>query len=309
MSRVKLTCVSIDGGTSYSSLVSSGTLTDGGTLNFLYGIAPQAGWAQVMGGNAYAAATLSSAIPSTAPAATRYFILKGAMDQAAGIASYGSSYDFSLDAGTGDGMITQPSNWLVQYATVPPPTHFYAFFASQMDVPDSVPSSHRTSSTQITTLDQPSCIDGTTPCVWHHDGAIATTATPWTIASGQSLVLFVNGTLTINAPISITPGGFLAIIVNGDIAVSSSVTTMDGIYIATTEDHTARFISETGTTQNKQLLVTGSVIADTFDLTRDLGATDNATLPAEQFVFDPQLLFTMPLSMQERPFIWQEVAP
>ncbi|MBA4419935.1 MAG: hypothetical protein C0391_02195 [Anaerolinea sp.] len=58
----------------------------------------------------------------------------------------------------------------------------------------------------------------------------------------------------------------------------------------------------------EHLVVKGSVIADMFLLNRSLGIS-NSTLPAESFVFNPQLLFTMPDSMKEIPYVWQEVAP
>jgi hypothetical protein len=50
------------------------------------------------------------------------------------------------------------------------------------------------------------------------------------------------------------------------------------------------------------------VIADDFMLHRDVG-TSNTTTSAEEFIFNPQLLFTMPDTMKEIPYIWQEVAP
>jgi hypothetical protein len=106
-------------------------------------------------------------------------------------------------------------------------------------------------------------------------------------------------------------------IVHGDITVNSAVggtaaslrPALEGMYITTNADHTATF--STGDSEvagAKRLIVQGSVIADRFQLTRDLD-TRNETTPAESFIFNPQLLFTMPDTMKEIPYVWQEVAP
>ena len=138
------------------------------------------------------------------------------------------------------------------------------------------------------------------------DGSLITPRTQITIPGDRKEVLFVNGDVKINGNIVVDPGGFLSIIVHGNITVDPSVTTVQGIIIAANQDHTATFSTEIG---SDQLVVTGSVIADNFSLLRDLGSTINSTTPAEQFIFNPELLFTMPDAMKEIPYIWQEVAP
>ena len=50
------------------------------------------------------------------------------------------------------------------------------------------------------------------------------------------------------------------------------------------------------------------VIANAFLLQRDLGDT-NTTTAAELFLYNPGLLFRMPLDMMDVPYYWQEVAP
>jgi hypothetical protein len=163
---------------------------------------------------------------------------------------------------------------------------------------------------------KPNC--ETSPCVYYVETGMTTAASsPWVIGATEQMVVFVNGDVTINSPIIITPGGFFALIANGNITVSSTVggavasaiPTLEGIYIASNAGRTATFSTDASSTVGtERLIIKGSVIADNFTLTRDLGSS-NDTTPAEQFIFNPQLLFTMPDVMKEIPYVWQEVAP
>jgi hypothetical protein len=101
----------------------------------------------------------------------------------------------------------------------------------------------------------------------------------------------------------------LTVLIASACSATSSSPTLEGIYIATNAAGNATFISgSSGNLATARLIVQGSVIADDFLLTRDLG-DDNSTIAAEQFIFNPQLLFTMPDIMKEIPYVWQEVAP
>jgi hypothetical protein len=269
-------------------------LTNNGILNFVIAYLPQSGWVQTVGGNAYAASSIVSSIPSSI---STYFSLAGAMGDA-GIVSYGSAYDFSLNyVDFGETRVSE-KGWLVPQLNTT--KNYYAHFARQMDVPGSA-----------TTIEEPVNLDTpttctTTPCVYYVEGDMTTSAVnPWTIGANEHIVLFVNGNATIQSAITVASGGFFAIIANGDITVDPVVTELHGIYIASNALGNALFTSGDGV---EQLVVTGSVIADNFALTRDLGALNPVT-PGEIFMFNPQLLFTMPDDMKETPYIWQEVAP
>lgn len=284
---------------------SARTLSKDGTIDFIVGYLPQAGWVQTVGGNVYATNMLRSSIPSTAT--NPYFTLSGAMGSV-GMVSYGSNYDFSLEtANLGETMVST-TNWLVQHTNAS--LDYYTQFASRMEVPSSA-----TPLTQLTEIDKPTC--ATSPCVYYADGNLTTsTINSWNIAANEQIILFVNGNVTINRPITITYGGFFALVTHGDITISSTVgtgagvatPTLEGIYIATNADHSAVFSTGPSVVGTRRLVIQGSVIADEFQLLRDLDLT-NSTTPAEQFIFDPQLLFTMPDTMKEIPYVWQEVAP
>lgn len=54
--------------------------------------------------------------------------------------------------------------------------------------------------------------------------------TSWTVTRGQSFVVFVHGTLTLDSNVTVEKGGFLAFIVSDDIKVNRSVTALAGLY-------------------------------------------------------------------------------
>ncbi len=297
-------CVSKDGGATYRQSA-SGALAKNGTLDFIVGYLPQAGWVQTIGGNVYAGRNIRSSIPLSAT--NPYFSLAGTMGTV-GMVSYGTTYDFSLEtANLGEDMVST-TNWLVEH--VNDSVDYYTQFASRMEIPSSA-----TPITQLTDIVKPTC--AASPCVYYADGNLTTSTTnSWNIAATEQIILFVNGDVTINRPITITSGGFFALVAHGNITISSTVgtgagvgtPTLEGIYIATNADHSAVFSTSPSVVGTRRLVVQGSVIADEFQLLRDLDLT-NSTTPAEQFIFNPQLLFTMPDTMKEIPYIWQEVAP
>lgn len=154
-----------------------------------------------------------------------------------------------------------------------------------------------------------------------------TVAEPWTVAAGESYVIFVSGNLTLsdttNAAqlITVEEGGFLAFIVQGNITVAQNVgnradlddTTpnVEGVYIAN------------GTFQvNSKGEASGGderfVGAGTFvgwggvTLSRDYSdggnrKAENNTRPAEMFVYRPDLIINTPERMAQPRYVWQEV--
>jgi hypothetical protein len=130
-----------------------------------------------------------------------------------------------------------------------------------------------------------------------------TTSGAWSVAAGQTIVFFVNGNLTIAGNITVAPGGFAAFIVNGTITVDPAVAGVAGVYITSpvgTFDTGSGVVRFTGT---------GTFVAGNFILGRDLGDVSNPTTSSELFVYNPQLLMTMPEQMKKLSVSWQEVAP
>lgn len=272
----------------------SENLTIGGTNAYAIAFLPQAGWVQTKVGNVYAGGQLTASIPATAT--NPYFSLVGD-GGTPGIVTYGTDYDFSLSSFDKGETQVSSTNWLVNQSYTP--VNYFERFnytlrnATKTAIIDSLDS-----------LTQPSC--ATSPCIFTIEGNVITApSSPWIIGANEQIIMLVNGNATISSNITITSGGFFSLIVNGTITVDPTVDTLHGIYVTSTDTAAGMFISSAGTTQ---LTVKGSVIADRFSLLRDLD-TLNDTTPGEIFELDPELLFTMPDSLKEAPYIWREVAP
>lgn len=135
-------------------------------------------------------------------------------------------------------------------------------------------------------------------------GNTITLGNDWSVGSGESYVVFVDGDLTINNDVIVTPGGFLAFVVNGDVAVDPSVTSMQGMYVMD-----GNWSSGTTGGTDVQLVTGGSIVAwGGVNLQRDLGSS-NLSAPGEKFVYRPDLLVNMPDAMKNFLLNWQEVAP
>ena len=144
-------------------------------------------------------------------------------------------------------------------------------------------------------------------------GTSQTIGTPWSVAKGEQIVVFVNGDLTVQAPIQVAQGGFVAFIVSGNItfantlgnALPTSTTTVaEGVFIA-----------------NNQIIIQGGIPAGDlkfvgagtfvgwggFQFPRKyLPTTLNNTNPTELFQFRPDFMLNLPDRMKHPIYIWQE---
>lgn len=136
------------------------------------------------------------------------------------------------------------------------------------------------------------------------NGSEASVSTPWTVAAGESYVIFVNGDLRIASNITVANGGFLAFIVNGSVRVSPAVTDVAGIYVI---DST--LITESNGGTDVAANFQGSVVAwGGVNLGRDLVA-GNLNQAGEKFTYRADLLNNMPDSMKVFALKWEEVVP
>ena len=136
----------------------------------------------------------------------------------------------------------------------------------------------------------------------------ASITTPITVGVGEQYTIFVDGNLRVESNITVSPGGFLTLIVNGNLTVAPTVTSIQGIFISS-----GNFVTESayvsGTTNDSQLAVDGSVISwGSLALSRNLGA-GNTTSPGEKFTYREDLITNMPDKMKTFAMEWQEVAP
>lgn len=281
-------------GTGYSADVPPGS-TVTWNLGYVAGVA----WAQAQGGDVYAATTLRSYIPSGAT--PRQFVTDGT-GGSPGTITYGTSYDFSSDVGSTGQSYSSSTGWLVNEAYTA--TDYYQLLYNRFGSPAAT-------HTGATTFNSKPA-SGT----YMVNGNLTINSADWTVTNGQSIVVFVNGNLTVNRRINLTGTGFVAFVVNGNITISpnvgvapsSSTSVLEGIYITTP---TGTFNSGTSTNVGTERLVAeGIFVAGFFTLGRDLDSTaSNISTSAELFIYNPQLLVTMPDAMRDLPVTWQEVAP
>lgn len=259
-------------------------------------------WTQSEGGDVYASGTIKSFIPAVVP---RVFSVDGVGGDP-GVVTYGTSYDFDGLSISQGGTNVSSSNWLVNATRNS--VNYYDFFYNRFGKPSDADNALFAN---LQAVGKPASRE--TP--YYINGNMRTTGN-WVIPSGETVVFIVTGDITIGGRITIIPGGFAAFISQGDIAIASSVGTtfgsttsvLDGVYVTSTS---GTFATGTSTAASTAKLVgKGIFIAGNFLLQRDLEiVNENITSAAELFIYDPQLLFTMPDQMKELPVTWQEVAP
>ena len=272
----------------------------------------------------YASGSLRSFIPAVLP---RTFNTDGTGGYP-GVVQYGTGCDFDSDPlYNGCTVVSSPTNpqlissknWQVNSSRTT--TDFYDFFYRRFNAPTTA--TITAPFDNLTAVTKPSSNCTATSCSpYYVVGDMTTSASGWTVGATDKIVILVNGNLTIGGNITITPGGFLAFIVNGNISVSPAIgrtstgtqPNIMGIYIATKADHSATFSTGASSTTDGTIVRfvgKGMFVADNFLLQRDLqsfGVT-NTGASAELFIYDPQLLLTMPESMKDLAITWQEIAP
>ncbi len=161
---------------------------------------------------------------------------------------------------------------------------------------------------------------------------------PWQVSSGQQLIVFVNGNLSIDDSvgdrrmIQVDSGGYLAFIVLGNITINSNVgysvpntnpivfarpgsvsPNVEGIYIA---DGTLTIANNgNASLPDKKFIGAGTFVgwsgvnlARTFD-DGVIGMAWHNFNPTETFIYRPDFLLNAPSVMKEPIHEWREVAP
>jgi hypothetical protein len=125
-----------------------------------------------------------------------------------------------------------------------------------------------------------------------------------TIASGNTYVALVDGTVTITGNITVAQGGFLAVIASGDITVNDSVLAVQGVYVAD-----GIFKSGSGA-ETEQFVGQGIFVGwGGMSLKRSLGGRANNQNPAERYIWRPDLQVNAYSYLKKPHFTWKEVAP
>ncbi len=273
-------------------------------------------WWQVWGGHLFAAAETSDAISSEIPSIMTCiepacFPFVSSVDRDSNINSDGFLFTGGGDI-SADGWLTyRDPNTFAQGTKNTRLRETYSFF-------------HKQYSLGLSPVDQffDSFYDAQKPTeIWDYyfrDGDL-TVQSPWSVASGESFVIIVDGDLSIEDPgtvgelITVDEGGFLAFIVSGDINIDENVghstltnTTgnIEGIYVA---DGNINILSNGGL--DKKFIGEGTFVGwSGVNLNRDFNAgVDNDSQPTETFIYRPDFIKNLPEKMLRSQMIRQEV--
>lgn len=168
--------------------------------------------------------------------------------------------------------------------------------------------------------------DGTNKGAYFRDGDL-TINQNWAVDAGESIVVFVNGNLSVtnDAQITMPATGFLAFIVKGSIIFdstigtntpSSTTGTIQGVYIAN-GGISIQSVGASPATAEKKFVGEGTFVAcGSISLPRDFRNSPNAAdgvnnnkFPASLFIFRPDIISNTPDKMKHPLQNWQEVAP
>ena len=134
-------------------------------------------------------------------------------------------------------------------------------------------------------------------------------------AAGTSILVFVNGNLTIDAEIRVPSDSVITFIVSGTVNFSKSlagggggVDNLGGLYLASGRINTA-YDKSSPTEVTRQLVLEGSLISltDTISLDRNLDFADNQTTPAEQINLSAKYYVLLKSVLGRPKFFYQEV--
>ncbi len=302
--------------TSGTGLSASVNIAGPDTLSWDLGYSLGVAWAQTQGGDVMARDRITSLMTSLA--VPRLFSINGTGGYP-GVAFYGytgaTPYDFDEGTGQGETYVSTPK-WLANEpgdggSKDPYTTDWYQYFLYQFD--------RSPLSAQATPdYDNPAApiTKPASRLLPYLVSGNMETMGDWTIGNGETIVFLVTGNATIKGKINITGNGFFAMITNGNITVdptvgvpfSSSTPVVEGFYITSP---TGSFITGASTNPGTERFVgRGTFIAGSFLLQRDLASVaHNADTSAELFIYNPQLLLTMPEQMKKVKITWTEVAP
>ncbi len=300
----------LDTGTNAEGL--SRNLPNAAVLQWDIGYTLGTAWVQAQGGDVYSSGTIRSYLPSVTP---RVFITDGTGGYP-GVMTYGTSFDFDSDPYDTGADIVSADNWQVNTSRAS--VNYYDYFYRRFGAPTTPTTAAPFDN--LTAVTQPASNCTASTCSPYYVVGDMATSGAWSVGTDERIVIIVNGNLTINGRINITGNGFIAFIVNGTITVSDTVGTtassttpvVEGIYIATTEGQSGSInTGESLAAASARFVGRGMFISNGFLLQRDLQGfgTGNTGNAAELFIYNPQLLLTMPDSMKELSVTWQEVSP
>lgn len=240
------------------------------------------GWWQVVGGSVYGGGGLTSNIPGTMPAGSRYLILP-----TDGLAYYKSG---SINLGTFPG-ITVSATGLNAQSGYSGDNQDYDYFVAKMASYNKI---------AWNGSGKPTYVGSGGYDIYTYTGNVNIN---WGPGANEKAIYLIDGNVTITGNITIpqTGGRFQAIIASGTITFNTSVTRADGWFVANSLSF------PTGGSQNdSQFDGQGSFVGwNSVSLLRDQGLTNNSQ-PAEKFTMRPDFIINAPAPILESRYIFRQ---
>ncbi|MBN1263147.1 MAG: hypothetical protein JW991_02200, partial [Candidatus Pacebacteria bacterium] len=253
-------------------------------------------WFQTQSGDVHAGGVIDSDIPITSVPPALFSLAEAAPALPVGDEGVVSCGGASADFGTGD---VSDRRWLAADGLAN--LYDYAYFYDKLDSPTV---DNLGNGSMPISLPAP---PNNTPTVYYSADDLSLTG--GNVSEDQSLMLLIDGDLTIDGNIEVAPGGFFGVFTSGGIDIRGNVSRIEGIYFAGGPGSVFDTCSTPPCGEDEatvQLVAEGVYIASNFDLGRSLPDND---YPAELFSFRPDLVINAPVFIWRTPQTWQELAP
>ena len=284
-------------------------------------------WFQVAGGPIVAYSTVGTVIQSLiSPYCTlangcvpALILNQNGADTEGYVLTGGGEVDTSYDAGLQADQIDENAhNWFGKLSDTPDHQDF-AYFRQLVRLASNATSDFGATANQAEKPTQPPVNSGAE--AYFHDGDLTINTASWDIASGESLVILVDGNVTISSPIQVANGGFLMIVASGNITIDGNLGfddptetagIVEGVYVADGQFIVATLGAGVG---DKRFNGEGTFVGwNGINLQRDYDDGSgrriyNNTSPTEFFTYRPDLLVNAPDSIKRPRYSWRELNP
>lgn len=300
-------------------------------------------WYQIMGGDVTAGGTAGTTFKNpippacTSPACSPYPLISipgggneqvGALLTVEGTLSDVSDQTGSQESPVGPAGANYPVKLTSSIACKENYDYFYRLYSMGTSPQDDfvLPTNNPNSAQKPTQPPVNTGADGASKGAYYHNGDLIIDQN-WTLGATESIVIFVNGSLTItnSANITVPNGAFLAFIIKEGITFDPTIGTTDetsttgtiqGIYIAN-QGITVESVGASPSVAEKKFVCEGTLVAcgnitTLRDFRNSPNAADgskNSSYPASLFIFRPDFVTNTPDKMKQPMINWKEIAP
>ena len=251
------------------------------------------GWWQAVGGDVYGGMGIGSEIPGTCTVGEgcQPYLIASDANGESGLARYLSG---SIDLGSNESASVGPDGWVANSGYAGQNTN-YTYYTSKMALLEKT--SWGGSGKPVFNPEIGEDFE-----IYMYTG---TATIDFDVVAGEKMIFMVGGDVDVSSDIDVAEGGHLAVIASGSITFANDVGQVEGWWVGDSLN-----IESTGD-EGTEIVFRGEgsfVGWNGVSLNRDRGGL-NATEPAEEFVFRPDLIINAPDALKFSRYVWQEKAP